>query len=283
MVQDALLRKKEDENVKDKLQLLEMNDAAKLALHNKLESVSGKQFITEKGFESLREQWTQNKKEKDNMEFNLNSHKKELENKKNDIRLQFNKFNEVTNEKEHERSNYQKEMVKTSKLSNNICVISEQLSQEKMKVKVLEEKLLSLEEERQQKLSATERLKVAENGRLQINDKLMDTSKEFDNHRKEWNLVSNDKDNKLKEANDEINSRRREIQKWSTENSSLQKHVEVVGIKVEELRMQLSTKIDVELMRDAQTRLANEHYKAKWEVIAELYKLADGYELMSRH
>jgi hypothetical protein len=41
--------------------------------------------------------------------------------------------------------------------------------------------------------------------------------------------------------------------------------------------------MDVELTRDAQTRLANEHYKAKYEIIAEIYKLADGYELMARH
>jgi len=217
------------------------------------------------------------------MGFNLNLHKKELESKKNDIRMQFAKFNEVTNEKESERSNYQKEMVKTAKLNNNICQLSEQLSQEKIKVKTLEEKLKCLEDERQQKLSANERLKLSENGRVQINDKLMDVSKEFDNHRKEWNCTSHEKDLKLKEASEEINTRRREIQKWSSENSSLQKDVEIIGIKSEELKMQLSTKIDVELMRDAQTRLANEHYRSKWEVIAELYKLADGYELMSRH
>merc|ERR1712000_651778 len=129
MVQDALLRKKEDEGAKDKRQLMDMNDAAKSSLHNKLESVNSKQYITEKGFESLREQYTQNKKEKDDVDFNLLQHKKELENKKNDIRLHFTKFNEVTNEKEQERSNYQIELVKTAKLNNKINNLDEQLSQ----------------------------------------------------------------------------------------------------------------------------------------------------------
>lgn len=225
----------------------------------------------------------QSRKEKDDMEFNLKSLRNDLENKKNDIRLQFNRFNEVTNEKETERLNYQKEMQKSSKLSNNICDLSEQNSQEKMNVKVLEEKLFHLEEVRKQKLDANERLKVSENGRLQINDKLMASSKDFDHHRKEWNITSHEKDKKLKEANDEINTNRREIQKWSIENTSLQRDVAVIKTNVEQLEMKLSTKIDTELMRDAQTRLANEHYRSKWEIIAELYKLAEGYECMSRH
>jgi len=56
MVQDALLRKKDDENIKDRVKLSDMNESAKYALHGKLDSVTSKQFITEKGFESLREQ-----------------------------------------------------------------------------------------------------------------------------------------------------------------------------------------------------------------------------------
>lgn len=55
IVHDALMRKTQDESMKDKIRLSEMNEAAKLSLQNKLESVSGKQYLTEKGFESVRE------------------------------------------------------------------------------------------------------------------------------------------------------------------------------------------------------------------------------------
>jgi len=54
-------------------------------------------------------------------------------------------------------------------------------------------------------------------------------------------------------------------------------------LRSEEWKSKYETKLDIELMRDTQTRLANEHYRAKYEVIADLYKLADGYEIMSQH
>jgi len=55
IVHDALLKKTQDETSRDTMKILGISEASKSALHGKLESTTSKQFITEKGFEALRE------------------------------------------------------------------------------------------------------------------------------------------------------------------------------------------------------------------------------------
>jgi len=91
IVQDALLKKTQDEGASDKIKLNDMNESAKKALHGKIESVSTKQYMTEKGFEALREQYAHLKYCMEDKEFQLKKALGDNEKLKNDIRSQFQK------------------------------------------------------------------------------------------------------------------------------------------------------------------------------------------------
>jgi len=120
-----------------------------------------------------------------------------------------------------------------------------------------------LEEERKQKLTVTERLRLSENARSVINQKLNEATLEFDSHRKEWNGTSRSKDQIKLEIEQLVDTKHREINKWNQENNALQKDNGLLVLRAEEWKSKYETKVDVELMRNAQTRLANEHYRAK--------------------
>jgi hypothetical protein len=112
-------------------------------------------------------------------------------------------------------------------------------------------------------LAISERLRTSENGRAAINQKLQETTIEFDVHRKDWNNASRSKDQIKQEHEQTIDTKNREINKWNQENNALQKDNGLLVLRAEEWKSKHDTKVDVELHRDAQTRLANEHYKAK--------------------
>jgi hypothetical protein len=116
-----------------------------------------------------------------------------------------------------------------------------------------------LDDERAQKLNFNERLMQSENGRLKINDTLKDVNLEFDDHRKDWNQSSREKDKIKLDLEHLVDERNSEIHKWNLENSALQKDNGMLAMRVEEWKIKHDTKIDVELMRDTETKLANEH------------------------
>lgn len=91
IVHDVLLKKTQDENIKEKVKLSEMNESAKLAMHSKIESTTTKQFMTEKEFEALREQYANQKYNLENKEFKLKKVYEENEKLKNEMRTQFQK------------------------------------------------------------------------------------------------------------------------------------------------------------------------------------------------
>lgn len=91
LVQDALLKKTQDQGLNDKIKLNDMNMSAKIALHSKLDSVSGKKLMTEKALEALKEQHSHLKYLMADKDFQLKKALEDNEKLKNEMRSHFQK------------------------------------------------------------------------------------------------------------------------------------------------------------------------------------------------